>query len=590
MEIKDIFISYKSEQFEDALWVKTQLEANGFGCWMAPMSITGGASYASEIPVAIQNCKVFVLILSSVVQTSKWVSRELDQAINGNKLILPFMVENCTLNDEFGFYLSNVQRYHAYADKSAAMEKMVADIRGHMGIPAPVAVPAPAVAPVAAPAPISQPKTAAKPEKKAKKPKKKLLGIVAAAVTVPLLLVALAVGGIVALVKGNKVEVAGNTYKKSAYSLTIENKTLTASDLAALDKFEDLGFVSIRNCTITADDLSALSRQDLNSLEMSYCDLTDAQLSSIDFAALERLAVLNLNGNDQLTDLSGLASLSDVLKELRLDAVAVGDTAWLADFAEMETLSLNHTGITHLDGLVNMVYLEYLDAGNNELSNLDGLIHSARLKTVSLSFNRLTDVSVLADSAATLTSLDVDHNELTNLSVLADCTALQYLSANDNQLTSVAFTQKMGALSTLYLSGNRITTLEGIAQSEKLTHLNLSHNALTAVEGLMFTSEWSVSADFSHNQIATVTLPTHCRYALLYLHDNPLQSDAFLAEIQGSQVSMDCFDALQASVLKEASFYNIYIIDCPVNRRAEIEESNNAVKLVTVQQLENPEA
>ena len=147
----------------------------------------------------------------------------------------------------------------------------------------------------------------------------------------------------------------------------------------------------------------------------------------------------------------------------------------------------------------------------------------------------------------------------------------------------------MNALSTLYLSHNQIATLDGMTRSEKLNELDLSHNALTAVAGLTFTTEWSVSANFSHNQIATVTLPTECRYAQLYLHDNPLQSADFLQEVQGSEVSLHYLDALQAATVKGTSFNYIYIIDCPVNRKVELEEASYAVKLVTVEQLENPD-
>ena len=83
--MKDIFISYKSEDIEKARKVRDHLEKDGFSVWMAPDSITGGASYAAEIPPAIDGAKVFVLVFTKNTQGSKWVSRELDRAIN-NKL------------------------------------------------------------------------------------------------------------------------------------------------------------------------------------------------------------------------------------------------------------------------------------------------------------------------------------------------------------------------------------------------------------------------------------------------------------------------------------------------------------------------
>ncbi len=133
MASKDVFISYKAEEKEEAIWVRSVLESNGVSCWMAPTSIPGGSSYAIEIPQAIRQAKVFVLILSSRAQASQWVSREVDLAINEGKIVLPFMLENCALRDDFNFYLTNVQRYAAYENKAAAIRKMLNEIKAIIG-------------------------------------------------------------------------------------------------------------------------------------------------------------------------------------------------------------------------------------------------------------------------------------------------------------------------------------------------------------------------------------------------------------------------------------------------------------------------
>ena len=131
--MRDVFISYKAEELEEASWVKSVLENNGISCWMAPACIPGGSNYAVEIPQAIRQAKVFVLILSSRAQSSQWISREIDLAINEGKIVLPFMLENCALKDDFNFYLTNVQRYAAYENKLAAAEKMITEIKAIIG-------------------------------------------------------------------------------------------------------------------------------------------------------------------------------------------------------------------------------------------------------------------------------------------------------------------------------------------------------------------------------------------------------------------------------------------------------------------------
>lgn len=134
MKRKDVFISYKSEDFANAQWLRSVLETNGISCWMAPASIPGGSNYAKEIPQAIENCRVFVVVLTRKCQESIWVPKELDRALNCKKPVMPFVLENCDLTDDFNFYLSNVQRYQAYQNKVAAAEQMLADIRALLDV------------------------------------------------------------------------------------------------------------------------------------------------------------------------------------------------------------------------------------------------------------------------------------------------------------------------------------------------------------------------------------------------------------------------------------------------------------------------
>ena len=135
--MKEVFISYSSVDLAQATTVRTVLEKNGLSCWMAPRDIPGGSNYTKEIPIAIRNCKVFVLILSKNAQSSHWVLKELDSAVNCGKVILPFMLEDCALNDEFNFLLTGAQRYAAYQKKAEAMETLIGRIRGILNAPSP---------------------------------------------------------------------------------------------------------------------------------------------------------------------------------------------------------------------------------------------------------------------------------------------------------------------------------------------------------------------------------------------------------------------------------------------------------------------
>ncbi|MBO4352042.1 MAG: toll/interleukin-1 receptor domain-containing protein, partial [Eggerthellaceae bacterium] len=130
---KDVFISYKSEEFDSANMVRGVLERNGITCWMAPADIPSGSNYAVEVPNAIRAAKVVVFILSEQSQRSEWTQKELDIALNAKKPIMPFALEECDLISPFDFYLGNVQRNDVFQDVSAGLEKLVRDIKALTG-------------------------------------------------------------------------------------------------------------------------------------------------------------------------------------------------------------------------------------------------------------------------------------------------------------------------------------------------------------------------------------------------------------------------------------------------------------------------
>lgn len=126
---KDVFISYSSKDFDKVNSVKNILEINGISCWMAPQCIPTGSSYAKEIPMAIKNCKVFLLMLTSKSQESQWVPKEVSLALSEIKCVIPFVIEDCILTDMFNFFLTDVQRYYAFELQSDSLRELIERIK-----------------------------------------------------------------------------------------------------------------------------------------------------------------------------------------------------------------------------------------------------------------------------------------------------------------------------------------------------------------------------------------------------------------------------------------------------------------------------
>lgn len=126
---KDVFISYSSKDFDKVNSVKNILEINGISCWMAPQCIPSGSSYAKEIPMAIKNCKAFLLMLTSKSQESQWVPKEVSLALSETKCVIPFVIEDCILTDMFNFFLTDVQRYYAFDLQSDSLRELIERIK-----------------------------------------------------------------------------------------------------------------------------------------------------------------------------------------------------------------------------------------------------------------------------------------------------------------------------------------------------------------------------------------------------------------------------------------------------------------------------
>ena len=134
----EVFISYSSKQKAVADGIKHYLEEYQISCWMAPDSIPPSSSYPEQINKAIGACKVCLLVYSNTASLSPWVKKEVNQAINFGKPILPFRIEETEHSDFFDFILSDthwIEAYPHYADKLPPLLDAVCAILGKTEFP-----------------------------------------------------------------------------------------------------------------------------------------------------------------------------------------------------------------------------------------------------------------------------------------------------------------------------------------------------------------------------------------------------------------------------------------------------------------------
>ena len=103
----EVFISYSSEDKSTAETIREALENASLGCWIAPRDITPGRKYAEAILDGIDQCKVFLLVLTEFANASPQVEMEVNLAVNKNKLILSFKLDQGKLSKSLEYYLGN---------------------------------------------------------------------------------------------------------------------------------------------------------------------------------------------------------------------------------------------------------------------------------------------------------------------------------------------------------------------------------------------------------------------------------------------------------------------------------------------------
>jgi hypothetical protein len=104
----DVFISYPHQDKATADAACAKLEAEGIRCWIAPRDVPPGAEWAGAIVEAIDNCSAMVLIFSSSANGSKQIHREVQQAFDGEKSVVPFRIENVTPEKALRYYMGSV--------------------------------------------------------------------------------------------------------------------------------------------------------------------------------------------------------------------------------------------------------------------------------------------------------------------------------------------------------------------------------------------------------------------------------------------------------------------------------------------------
>ena len=567
----DVFISYKSEDSEKALWIKSMLEQAGISCWMAPMCIPIGSDYGVEIPPAIREAKAFILVISEVMQTSQWIPKELNEAINAQRVLIPLLLEPCPLRDDYAFKLSNVQFYKLYEDEEATMREVIMRLLGVLAMdnmtpaadpqtqpesPAEIITEEPEEAkqqtpaetvpeppqqtpqqtpeqagdqPAEPPKPTRKRRAAKKKDKDKPRPKRGFLRVLC---IVGACLIALCVAtAIITAVKkaANSFEIAGQKFTTKSTSIYFTDTELSSQDVKNMQRLKKIDSLTLIRCTFPSYDLGQVLPSVQISVTLEACGLTDTSTLDLNLGELQA-PYLVLDGNPGFVFLSVLEPLHDQLRELSFRDCGVSDITSLQSFTKLGKLDCANNGITDISPLAQCgALLTKLDLSGNQITNISALAQcGAKLTKLDLSGNRISSLEPL-QSCKDLSELYVNNCQLESLEGLETCIRLKTLQASGNKIADLTPLQNATILTTVDLGSNQIEDFSTLKKSgETIENLILNNNRIADADPAgSFTALKSLN--LSSNQIKSLPDLSKCSaLTVLSLSDNQLESGSFI--------------------------------------------------------------
>lgn len=137
----DVFISYSRKDYVDdagnvlsnniLLNIKDNLKASGISYWFDEEGIYSGDEFASVITNAIRKSRIFLFISSVNSNQSRWTSNEISTALEFEKPIIPFRIDNSPYNDSVMMKIVSFD-YIQCNDVEKAMSKLLRAIKHHL--------------------------------------------------------------------------------------------------------------------------------------------------------------------------------------------------------------------------------------------------------------------------------------------------------------------------------------------------------------------------------------------------------------------------------------------------------------------------
>lgn len=128
----DVLISYSSKYPDIAKAICHILEQEKIKCWIAPRDLDknrGGEDYDDAILDAIKKTAVIVVIISDAALESRWVKIEVTEAWDNNKTVIPYIIDEISVDNGFKMQLKSKHWIDAYPNPEKKFMRLVDSVK-----------------------------------------------------------------------------------------------------------------------------------------------------------------------------------------------------------------------------------------------------------------------------------------------------------------------------------------------------------------------------------------------------------------------------------------------------------------------------
>lgn len=245
------------------------------------------------------------------------------------------------------------------------------------------------------------------------------------------------------------------------------------SDLSFLKPYKNLNLIAAADNNIKSlEPLAELPN--LKFLVLSNNDIQDLK----PLQGLDKLQEIHIE-NNKISDLSPLAGKKEV-KVLNLSENSNVDLSTL-NLPNLETLTVNNSGLKHLTFLGKNLSLSELTAEKNQIDNLEGIELAKKLHFLDLQGNKISSLKIPGKQKS-LKFINVSDNKLQNLEGINDYKALETLRAASNEINTLKISEPNQQVKSLDVSHNQIPK-EELTLNEKEIPVGVAQHFKAVTEG-----------------------------------------------------------------------------------------------------------